>query len=256
MKTLLKLLVLSALLLVSGILFAASATDPNRVHFEQDEIIKEPVYYGEEVKIVEKAHKTLEKSVLAMDHFMQDPENSIPPSLISQSEAIVIFPEALKLALGVAGGQGGRGILMIRQDSGSWSNPFFVLLGEGSLGLQFGAISSEIVLLFKDKNDLKGIDQGEITLGSDVGVAAGPVSKGSSATSDVTFETEIYSYYRSKGLYAGISLKGGVLTCNNRVNETLYCKDDVSTDEIFNEIDTPYNERVSALIDVLDRYSE
>ena len=248
MKTKLKLVLVSTLIITSGTLFAVSS--------DQQEIVEEPMYFGEDVKIVEKAYKTLEKSVLALDNIMEDPENSIPPSLISQSEGIVIFPSAFKLAVGIAGGQGGRGIAMIRQDDGSWSNPFFVSLGEGSLGLQFGATSSDIVLLFKDKNDIMGIDKAEITLGSDVGVVAGPVSKGSSATSDIKFDSEIYSYYRSKGLFAGISLKGGVLNYNNKINESIYRKDYVSTDYIFNEIEAPYNDRVKNVIETLNRYGE
>ena len=68
-------------------------------------------------------------------------------------EGIVIFPGALKVAVGCIGGQGARGIAMIRKEDGSWSNPFFVNLGEGSLGVQLGAQSSDIVLLFKDRDD-------------------------------------------------------------------------------------------------------
>lgn len=238
MKTMLNTLLIATLLITSGTLFAESNDTEDAD------------------KITAKANKTLIKSEMALDNIMKDPENSIPPSLISKSEGIVIFPSAFKVAIGIAGGQGGRGIAMIRQDDGAWSNPFFVSLGEGSLGLQIGAQSSDVVLLFKDKNDIIGIDNAEITLGSDVGVAAGPVSKGSSATSDIKFETEIYSYYRSKGLFAGISLKGGVLAYNNRVNEALYGMDDVTIDDIFNKVETPYNDKVNDMIVALNMYGE
>lgn len=238
MKTMLNTLLIATLLITSGTLFAESNDTEDTD------------------KITAKANKTLIKSEMALDNIMKDPENSIPPSLISKSEGIVIFPSAFKVAIGIAGGQGGRGIAMIRQDDGAWSNPFFVSLGEGSLGLQIGAQSSDVVLLFKDKNDIIGIDNAEITLGSDVGVAAGPVSKGSSATSDIKFETEIYSYYRSKGLFAGISLKGGVLAYNNRVNEALYGMEDVTIDDIFNEVETPYNDKVNDMIVALNMYGE
>jgi len=129
----------------------------------------------------EKAIKTLNKSVDAFENVMDDPHCTIPQSLINQSEGIVIFPGAFKLAIGVWGGQAGRGIAMIRKEDGTWSNPFIVTLGEGSLGLQIGAQSSEIVLLFKHRYDILEIDDAEIILGGDIGVAAGPVSNGSSA---------------------------------------------------------------------------
>jgi lipid-binding SYLF domain-containing protein len=204
----------------------------------------------------EKAEKTLKKSVIALDRVMEDPENSIPPWLISNAGGIVIFPGAFKVALGVVGGQGARGVAMIRNEDGSWSNPFFVTLGEASLGCQIGAQASDIVLLFKNPNDIIKIDEADITLGSDVGVAAGPANKGLSTSTDISFESEIYSYCRSKGLFAGVSVKGGILSYNEDVSASLYEIDHVSTDEIFSSIDTPYNEKVNDLIEALVMYGE
>ena len=204
----------------------------------------------------EKAAKTLKKAVIALDNVMEDPENSIPQNLINDAEGVVIFPGAFKVALGFVGGQGARGIAMIRLEDGLWSNPFFVTLGEGSLGFQIGAQASDIVLLFKDRNDIIDIDQADITLGGDVGVAAGPVNKGSSSSTDITFESEIYSYYRSKGLFAGVSLKGGVLSYNEDVSESLYGINDVTTDEIFHGIEIPFNVYVNDLIEALVMYGE
>ena len=238
MKTLLNTLIVTVLLITGGTLFAVSVTDN--------------LDNGEET--ARKANKTIHKSVMALDHIMEDPHNSIPPSLIVESEGIVIFPGAFKLAIGVVGGQGARGVALVRLENGNWSNPFFVSLGEGSLGLQFGAQKSDIVLLFKDKNDIMGLDKTEITLGADVGVAAGPVSMGSSATTNIKFDSEIYSYCRSKGLFAGMSFKGGVLTYNESLNESLYGMANINTESIFNEIDSPYNDRVYDLIEVIDIY--
>ena len=151
---------------------------------------------------------------------------------------------------------GDRGIAMIHREDGTWSNPFFVTLGEGSLGFQMGAQASDIVLLFKDRNDIIKIDQADITLGGDVGVAAGPVSRGSSSSTDITFDSATYSYCRSKGLFAGVSLKGGVLSYNKNVSESLYDTYDISTEMILNGIDKPYNEKVQDLIEALVMYSE
>ena len=238
MKTIFNLMLVSMLIIIVGNLNAAGASAKDK--FED----------------AKKAEKTLIKAVLALDHVMEDPENCIPQELLRSAEGIVIFPGAFKVAVGVLGGQGSRGIAMIRREDGSWSNPFFVTLGEGSFGFQIGAQASDIVLLFKDRNDIIEIDEADITLGGDVGVAAGPVNRGSSSSTDITFESEIYSYYRSKGLFAGVSLKGGVLSYNEHVSESLYEIDDVSTDEILREIDTPYNDRVNDLIEALVMYGE
>ncbi len=188
--------------------------------------------------------------------FMDDPENYIPPSLIIQSEGIVIFPSALKLAFGVAGGQGARGIALVRKADRSWSDPFFVSMGEGSFGLQLGAQKSDIILLFKDKNDVLGLENSDITLGGDIGVAAGPVSRGASATTDISFDSEIYSYYRSRGLFAGVSFKGGVLSYNDNINESLLGMNDITSDVIFDEMEPSYNDNVVDLIDAINMYGE
>lgn len=235
-----KLTVIAALLIMSGTLFAASFTSD----------------VAKEEKIEKKASKTLEKSVEALNAIMEDPDNYIPPSLMIQSEGIVILPSAFKVAVGVAGGQGARGIALVRKDDGSWSNPFFVSLGEGSFGIQLGAQKSDIFLLFKDRDDLLELDETELTLGGDLGVAAGPASRGSSAITDIKFESEIYTYSHSNGLFAGISFKGGVLTYNHRVNESLYAMRGVSTDEILNEIQTPFNDEVVDLIDTINEYGQ
>lgn len=235
-----KLAVASVFLLMGGTLLADSF----------DEAVS-----GED-KSGKKANKTLVRSLEALDNIMEDPENYIPPSVIIQSEGIVILPGAFKLAVGVAGGQGARGIAMIRTADRSWSNPFFVTLGEGSLGIQLGAQKSDIVLLFKDKNALMALEETELTLGGDIGVAAGPVSRGASAMTDITFESEIYSYSLSNGLFAGVSIKGGVLTYNRRVNESMYSRINVSTDEIINGIETPFNEEVMVLIDAINACAE
>ena len=198
--------------------------------------------------------KTLEKAVRALDHVMEDPVNGIPESLINKSEGIVIFPAACKVVAGPYNPSGGRGIAMIHNEDGSWSNPFFVTLREGSQGFQIGAQTSDNVLLFKDRNDIIDIDKAEITLGGDVGVAEGPVYNGSFLSNDISFETEIYSYQRSKELFTGVSLKGGILSYYEKFSDSLYGIDNINMDEIFYEIETPYNDKVNDLIVALKMY--
>jgi len=204
----------------------------------------------------EKATKTLENAVKVLDNVMEDPINGIPQSLINKSEGIVIFPGASKVAAGAYNGPGGIGIAMIHNEDGSWSNPFFVTLSEGSQGYRIGVQASDIVLFFKDRNDIIDIDKSEITLGSDVGVAAGPVNKGSSSNTDIIFETEIYSYHLSKGLFAGVSLKGGILSYYEKLSDSLYGNDAINLDKIFYEIELPYNDKVNDLIAALNMRGE
>ena len=256
MKTLRNLFFTATLLSMSISLFALSVSDTTKVPTDLQNPLEEKIYSEEEYEILAKARKTIIKSEMAIENLMDDPKNSIPPSLIGQSEGIVIFPRALKIAFGTFGGQVARGVAMIRLEDGSWSNPYFVSLGEGSLGIQIGIQKSDIVLIFKNRNDIIAIDETDIMLGTGIGVTAGPSSRELASATDITFDAEIYSYQHSKGLFAGISLEGGVLSSNDRFNETLYSMDDPETYEIFNEIEAPYNNQVGDLIETLEMQDE
>ena len=202
MKIMLNIFIVSILTVSVGTLLAAPSNE-NRRSVEN-----------------EKAIKTIEKAVRVLDSVMEESVNGIPHSLINESEGIMIFPGACKVAAGAFNGHGGRGIAMIHNEDGSWSNPFFVTIREGSQRFQIGTQTSDFVLLFKDRNDIIDIDKAAITLGGDVGVAAGSVYNGSSSSNDNTFETEIYTHHRSKGLFTGVSLNGGILSYYEKLSDS------------------------------------
>ncbi|MBE9510245.1 MAG: lipid-binding SYLF domain-containing protein [Bacteroidetes bacterium] len=255
MKTI-RNLFLATVLIISVNLIAGATNENSKMISKPDAAVKQGTYFQDETELKERANKTLEKAVKALEDIMEGYESSIPVSMLQKAEGIVIIPGTVKIAVGVLGGQGGRGIALIHKEDGSWSNPFFVILGEGSLGFQLGAQISDIVLLFKDQDDILAIEKAEITLGADVGVTAGPESKGSTANTDIEFDAEIYSYYRSKGLFAGVSIKGGVLKYNNNLNNAFYGKDEITTNGIFNEVETPFNEKVNDFVQTLIKYSK
>ena len=199
----------------------------------------------------EKADKSLERAANAFEDLTQMEDNSIPMALLERAEGIVIFPGALKVALGV-GGQGGRGIAMIRKEDGSWSNPFFTGMGEGNIGAQIGVQSADIMLLFKRKENILRLEKGDLALGGDVGIAAGPEGRNSSANTNINFEAEIYSYSRSKGLYVGISLEGTVLKANKKLNATYYGNDNIDMSEVFYKLKTPYTPEIQALLHAVE----
>lgn len=156
----------------------------------------------------------------------------ISPELLGNAYGIVIIPGTIKLGF-FFGGQYGSGIAMIRGEDGSWSNPSFVYIAGGSFGLQFGAVSSDIILVFKTRKSVMGLAKGNFTLGGDAAVAAGPVGRRAVAATDWQLKAEIYSYARSRGLFAGISLDGSVLAIDTNANENFYAKPDISANEIF-----------------------
>jgi lipid-binding SYLF domain-containing protein len=204
----------------------------------------------------DKAVQTLDEAVTVFDNVMDDPVNGIPKDLINASGGIVIFPGACRVAAGAFNGQGGKGIAMIRNENGSWSNPFFVIIREGNLGNKIGAQASDIVLLFKDRNDIKNIEKAEIALGNDIGVAAGPGNNGMASSTNRMFVTEVYSYQWSEGVFAGINLKGGILSYYAKSSDSSYVVENVNTDWISYGIEAPCNEEVNGLMEALTKYGE
>jgi len=138
------------------------------------------------------------------------PEEGIPPVLLKDAQGIMIIPGVIKVGF-VIGGRYGSGILTVRDEKGNWTDPVFVKIAGGSLGWQIGAESTDLILVFKTKRSVEGIFKGKFTLGANASVAAGPVGRSASGATDVTLKTEIYSYSRSRGLFAGISLDGAAL---------------------------------------------
>jgi len=160
------------------------------------------------------------------------PETGIPPALLSNASGIVIVPDAIKVGLFV-GGKYGTGILMVHKSDGTWSNPSFVSLVGGSFGWQIGAQATDLILIFKSTRSIEGIKKGKFTIGADASVAAGPVGRSASASTDVLFKAEILSYSRSRGVFAGVSLEGAALQIDDEKNGYFYGKPGISANDIF-----------------------
>jgi lipid-binding SYLF domain-containing protein len=147
----------------------------------------------------------------------------IPPALLHDAKGVAVLPHVVKVGL-VVGGRFGRGVLLVRGPDGCWSNPVFLTLTGGGIGGQVGIQSTDLVLVFKTRNGLDRVLQGkgQLTLGADVGVAAGPVGRQAEAGTDAQLKAEIYSYSRSRGLFAGVSLEGAGLLVDRDADEAFY----------------------------------
>ena len=161
------------------------------------------------------------------------PEKCIPPALLCDARAVAIFPDMLKAGF-ILGGRYGRGVLLVRDEAGGWSNPIFLTMTGGSVGWQAGAQSTDLVLIFRTARSvdrfLKG--KGKITLGADAAVAAGPVGREAAAATDVLLKAEIFTYSRSRGLFAGVSVAGDVGRIDWGGNERFYGNRDVCPADI------------------------
>ncbi|MDB5023062.1 MAG: hypothetical protein JWP78_817 [Mucilaginibacter sp.] len=158
-------------------------------------------------------------------------KESIPHDLISRCEGVVIIPKLINAGLGI-GGKRGKGIATVKTDDGKWSDPVFVTLTGGSIGPQIGVQSVDLVLVFRHKGVLAKVKNGDFTIGGDASAAAGPVGRTTSANTDYKLEAEVYSYSRSRGLFAGISINGSSLSIDKEANHAYY-GNDMSSEDIF-----------------------
>jgi len=156
--------------------------------------------------------------------FTKIPEQGIPKNILRDAYGVAVIPGMAKLGA-IIGGRFGKGILVVRQEDGSWSNPAFISLGGGSIGWQFGAQSSDLILVFRSPRSVERITEGTLTLGGDASIAAGPVGRSSMAATDQRLKSEIFSYSRSRGLFAGIALDGSWLGMDEKSNATYYGND-------------------------------
>jgi SH3 domain-containing YSC84-like protein 1 len=162
------------------------------------------------------------KSVKVLNEIMKTPDKGIPSDLLSKAECVVVFPSVIKGGF-IVGAQGGRGVASCRTPSG-WSAPAFFEIKGGSVGLQIGGQATDFVLLIMNESGMKSLLSDKFELGGEASVAAGPVGRTTSASSDVKMDAEILSYSRSKGLFGGVSLKGSVISPEKSDMEGTYGK--------------------------------
>jgi lipid-binding SYLF domain-containing protein len=166
-----------------------------------------------------------------LDELLRMPDQNIPSALLERAYAMAVVPDVIKVGLGI-GARRGKGVLVIRKDSGEWSNPVFINLTGGSFGFQVGVQSADVVLVFTSRQSIEGIVGGKITLGADAAVAAGPVGRQTQAATDIGLNAQVYSYSRASGLFAGVALDGSALTIDKKSNEQFYGRPGVLASEI------------------------
>ena len=167
-----------------------------------------------------------------LEQLFRIPEKTVPPTLLSQAYAVAVIPNVMKAAFGL-GVRRGKGIIVVRQDDNSWSNPAFVTITGGSIGWQIGAQSTDVILVFKTRKGVEGIENGRLTLGADAAIAAGPVGRQAGVATDIQFKAEVYSYSRNRGLFAGVSLEGSGVTMDRKANAAFYGASDMTPERIF-----------------------
>jgi lipid-binding SYLF domain-containing protein len=179
---------------------------------------------------ISKQTERIDKAANVLKDFGKMKEK-IPRELLENCEGIVIIPRLFNAGFAI-GGKYGKGLAMVKTENGRWSDPVFVTLTGGSFGFQLGIQSVDLVLIFKHKGVLTKVRNGDFTIGGDASAAAGPVGRSTSANTDYKLQAEVYSYSRSRGLFAGISINGSNLGIDKKSNLAYY-GEDVTTHDIF-----------------------
>lgn len=190
--------------------------------------------------------KTREKDRLqnaheVMGEALQVPEG-IPQTLLDKAHCVIVMPSVMRAAF-VVGASYGRGTMVCRTGkdlSGPWGAPTMYALEGGSIGFQIGGQATDYVLLVMNERGVNSLLHSKVKLGGDVSVAAGPLGRDLSADTDAYLRSEILSYSRTRGVFAGVSLEGSTLRPDNEGNRKLYGRT-VSAAEIIrgSEISTP-----------------
>jgi len=172
------------------------------------------------------------KAATVFKEVMATPDKAVPRTVLDKAYCVAVFPQVIKAGF-IVGGRGGRGVASCRTSGGqgAWSGPAYFNMKGGSFGLQIGAQATDFVLLFMNEGGMNSLLKSKFEMGGDASVAAGPVGRAATASTDLKLDAQILSYSRSKGLFAGLELKGTVISLDQDDMKAAY-GDGVSAEEV------------------------
>lgn len=194
----------------------------------------------------------LNEAKTVLEEIMATDDRSIPQDLLNKAQCAIVVP-GLKSGAFIVGARFGRGFISCRKDRAGWTAPAGVRIEGGSFGLQIGGSETDLVMLVLNQRGVDKLLRSQFTLGGDATVAAGPVGRTSSAETDALMRAEIVSWSRSRGVFAGIALKGSTLRPDALANQELYGRE-LTNREIV-EGDTPVPEAAQTFVSILNKYS-
>ena len=201
----------------------------------------------------EKDENRIENAGTVIDEILNVPDN-IPQDLLNKARCVVVMPSVVKAAF-IVGGSYGHGVMTCRTGEhfrGPWGAPVMMALEGGSVGLQIGGQATDFVILVMNDRGASSLLRSKVKLGGDASIAAGPKGRAASAETDVALRSEMLSYSRSRGAFAGVSLEGSTLRPDNDANHKLYGRE-ATPNEIITESKVQAPESAHKLISRLQR---
>src|SRR6266446_1569200 len=179
----------------------------------------------------------LQSSVEVLHAIMATPDKGIPEEVLSNAKCIMVVPNLIKGGF-IFGGKHGRGVATCRTAEG-WSAPAFVSVGGGSWGLQIGVEGVDLVMLVMNEQGFQHLLSSKFQLSGEGSAAAGPVGRHASAGTDWKMNTQMLTYSRSKGAFAGLTLEGAVVQQDDDSTRAIYSKDMTFRNILSGKVSTP-----------------
>ena len=190
----------------------------------------------------EKSAERLDNAARVLHEIMNTPDRGIPEEVLQHAKCVAVVPHMLKGGF-VFGAENGRGVATCRTSKG-WSAPAFFAITGGSWGLQIGIEGIDLVMIIQDERGMQRLLQSKFELGADASAAAGPVGRHASADTDWMLNTEILTYSRAKGAFAGLTLNGASIRRDEESMDAIYGRDVSTRAVLHGEVaPTPASER-------------
>jgi SH3 domain-containing YSC84-like protein 1 len=193
----------------------------------------------------------IRKAVDVIQDIMHTPDKSIPKGLFDHAKCMVIVPSMVKAAF-VVGADYGHGLAVCRTSSRRWGAPAAITLGGGSFGFQLGGEATDVVLLFMTQRGVEHLLSDHFKIGGDASAAAGPVGRTAEASTDIALRTDILSWSRSRGLFAGVALDGTLVKHDHGEDRRLYGRDYSNKQILQGQVPVPQGAQM--LDQTLDHY--
>jgi lipid-binding SYLF domain-containing protein len=168
----------------------------------------------------EDARDRLENAATVVHEIMGMPDKGIPEEVLEHAKCIAVVPHMVKGGF-IFGGKGGKGVATCRTANG-WSSPAFITISGGSWGLQIGVEAVDVVLIIQNEKGMQKLLSSNFQIGGDASAAAGPVGRHAEAGTDWKMDTEILTYSRAKGAFAGLTLEGASLRQDTDSRRAIY----------------------------------
>ncbi len=185
----------------------------------------------------EDATDRLDNATNVVREIMSAPDSGIPEEVLEHAKCVAVVPHMVKGGF-IFGGKGGKGVATCRTTSG-WSAPAFITISGGSWGLQIGVQAVDLVMIIQNENGMQKLLESNFQLGADASAAAGPVGRHASAGTDWKLDTEILTYSRAKGAFAGLTLEGASVRQDNDSRKAIYGRKVTTRDLLLGKVSAP-----------------